>query len=897
MCMKVIEKNELRCNVLDSRINPILAYSLNKEYINLLPVTDVRHIANAFLVLGKSLCHLRNKRMEMAKAKGIVPSLVQLDDQKAALRVCSYLVIGIEAAAKIKDHYLTKLLVIQIYNTLVDFFQSQTQSPLLLHALVKCHVALTLIPANCLDGATRAVGSCISYQIALATVQVNEAALLHAVVNNDLVVMRRRWLTSTRTRVVPPVLLSEEELKTKEEQDKTIAEGGSVPEEELVKVPEAREETVVEVYEGEKEGEAVEEFFMTLGEYNERIAQNANKWKTLLGEYVQVATDGENVVNALTGKIDAVVQFWQNMASDPGAALDEIVNTGKQDNPRYLEFACKCIRRMLESDGWTEENDLVARLDSVEIDEEDKKEIDTSLESQSKELQNDVLERAVKRLQILDQVCAAAESGEPKESIKGKVVKALARNHSDDPSLRAVREGTITSPQKLAADSGEIKKERLKWLAELHYLQGSILFEKFKKQYQGGKCKVNANYFDIKQLDFERMKALLEDDDARQGKKEQSEEDTLLKEIVEAHARGCLYALSSGAKLVMHNIIVQLWNFLLHLQASPAIHKRLASWPQIVIISYCIVTMLAGEEKKEKRVRFKGETKEGQECTVLYANVISYSVQCLLMVEKWLSLADLCQRFNGRTKNEYGGFLLPFAIYAQTVLYTRSDQATNSKREELKARIEAFEKWSATKKKKSRAAMITGEIPPEEQEFIKDRTRLQAEIVRLETIQDFAFEDKHKSEETLALVKRDSSTAKEALTNCRKGLIDYAQKTCEILAEQRAKGSASSDVKRLLKVHLLITNKVVGAYKKTIEVLRERQENFMLVQALHELGNIYFAEQQLKEAEIQWSDSLDTVYQELYALTNFRAVVKKVPNLVAKFGMKPCLTSLVLLSK
>ncbi len=857
----------------------------------------MRHIANAFLILGKSLCHLRKRKHEAARAKGVVPSLVQLDEQKAALRVCSYLTVGIEAAARAKDYYLIKLTATQVYNTLVDFFQAQTQSPLLLHALLKCHVALTLVPNNVMDSATRAVASCISYQIAIATVQINEVPLLRAVVGNDLMVMRRRWMTRTKTRLIPPVPLTEEELKTKEEQDKTIAEGGSVPEEERIKQPEAQEETVVSLYEAEKEGESLDEFFLTLGEYNERAALNASKWKSLLTEYVQIATDGENAVNAITGKIDALVQFWQSVAADPAAALDELVNAGKEDNPRYLEFGCKCVRRMLENEGWTEENDLAAKIDSLEVDEEDKKEVESSLEAQAKELQNDVLERAVKRLQIVDQVCAAAVPEETKETLKEKVNKSLLRQHADNPAANLQgRENPAEAPPSELAE--EQHKEKMKWIAELQYLRGSILFEKFKKQYPSGKCKGNANYFDIKQLDFDRIKALLEDDDLRQAKKEQSEEDALLKDLAESHAKGCLYALNSGAKVVMHNIIVQLWNILLYVQASPAVHKRLGCWPQIVIISYCIVTMLGADQTRgEKRVHFKADAKDTKECTVLYANVIGYSVQCLLMVEKWLSLADLCQRFDARTRNEYGGYLLPFAIYAQGVLHVRSEQSTTAKRDELRARVEAFEKWAATKKKKSRAAMITGEIPPEEQEFIKDKTKLQAEIRRLEILQEYCAEDKGKSDETLALVKRDSSTAKEALTNCRKGLIDYAQKTCEILSELRAKGSGSSEVKRLQKVHQLITNKVVGAYKKTIEVLRERQENFMLVQALHELGNIYFAEQQLKEAETQWSDSLDTVYQELYVLTNFRSVVKKVPNLVAKFGMKPCLTSLVLLAK
>ena len=43
---------------------------------------------------------------------------------------------------------------------------------------------------------------------------------------------------------------------------------------------------------------------------------------------------------------------------------------------------------------------------------------------------------------------------------------------------------------------------------------------------------------------------------------------------------------------------------------------------------------------------------------------------------------------------------------------------------------------------------------------------------------------------------------------------------------------------------------VINNYKKCIEDLRKRQEKFMLIQALHELGNLLYADGQLGEAEI-----------------------------------------------
>jgi hypothetical protein len=53
---------------------------------------------------------------------------------------------------------------------------------------------------------------------------------------------------------------------------------------------------------------------------------------------------------------------------------------------------------------------------------------------------------------------------------------------------------------------------------------------------------------------------------------------------------------------------------------------------------------------------------------------------------------------------------------------------------------------------------------------------------------------------------------------------------------------------------------VIGHYKKCVELLRKRQEKFLLIQALHELGNLLYADGNLVEAEIQWNDCVDTIF-------------------------------------
>jgi hypothetical protein len=98
------------------------------------------------------------------------------------------------------------------------------------------------------------------------------------------------------------------------------------------------------------------------------------------------------------------------------------------------------------------------------------------------------------------------------------------------------------------------------------------------------------------------------------------------------------------------------------------------------------------------------------------ASFISFTIQSLMCVGKWESLVDISNRLNMATDNAYASQLLPFIIFAQTTLYEKAAAETQEKKRALDSRIQEFENWKLTnKKKKSRQAMITGEIPQEEQ--------------------------------------------------------------------------------------------------------------------------------------------------------------------------------------
>ena len=59
--------------------------------------------------------------------------------------------------------------------------------------------------------------------------------------------------------------------------------------------------------------------------------------------------------------------------------------------------------------------------------------------------------------------------------------------------------------------------------------------------------------------------------------------------------------------------------------------------------------------------------------------------------------------------------------------------------------------------------MLTGEIPPEEQEFLRDKQQLEKEIFRLDVIENVLLSDKQASDGLLENIKRDANNCVESL--------------------------------------------------------------------------------------------------------------------------------------
>ena len=115
--------------------------------------------------------------------------------------------------------------------------------------------------------------------------------------------------------------------------------------------------------------------------------------------------------------------------------------------------------------------------------------------------------------------------------------------------------------------------------------------------------------------------------------------------------------------------------------------------------------------------------------------------------------------------------------------------------------------------------------------------------------------------------------------------------------EEKKKGSTHFEIKSKRKGHKVFTTMVIGNYKKCVELLRKRQEKFLLIQVLHELGNLLYADGNLGEAETCWNDCVDTIFQRLYVVNQFRQIFDENPQLADAFGSQQVLIGGIVLTK
>ena len=79
---------------MDTRINPVLAFRLNFEYLQLISPTECKQLAEAFIILAKVSKIVKSDAQKRADAG----AELKVEKQKIEMKICNYLVIALDIA-------------------------------------------------------------------------------------------------------------------------------------------------------------------------------------------------------------------------------------------------------------------------------------------------------------------------------------------------------------------------------------------------------------------------------------------------------------------------------------------------------------------------------------------------------------------------------------------------------------------------------------------------------------------------------------------------------------------------------------------------------------------------------------------------------------------------------
>jgi hypothetical protein len=283
-----------------------------------------------------------------------------VEKQKIDMKVANFLCIALEISTYLNRPTLTKRVVAELFNHLVPYFAMAMRPAILLQVLLKCHQALRLVPSELIDANCRRIMGCLSFQVIKLGFETSEDKMLRRAMISELPIASRKWRKYAQYVQVRPELTPEEREK-QEEQQKRAELGAEIPESELIREPEAYEERLFKLDEFEDEGHALEEFMLSLMDFQDVVKAKTEKWKESVSQLQEQISDGEEVVAKLKETIAAKVEFWEQVRlTKPSAQLSALIQAraGGSANPRFLEFCCKCARRALETGDYTSFADL-----------------------------------------------------------------------------------------------------------------------------------------------------------------------------------------------------------------------------------------------------------------------------------------------------------------------------------------------------------------------------------------------------------------------------------------------------------------------------------------------------------------------------------------------------------
>lgn len=774
-CVERVLSHYLESNfashLLQSRLNLKKLYSAS--------ASELRHAVKSIIIYVNCmlLSESQKLKLKLLRDPAYRPLLV-LDKQQREHKMANLLILALELSVITQNPICIKSATHCIFNLIYKQFHMEANPTYLLHLITRTYFSLQAVPNELWDSGFRKVSAVIS---SLYFKYFLSASLVKLTTSVNLKLPLFRWTIENSAVLKEP---------------ETFA-----------------------LYEMSLQHSELQEISKAL---NEKMKESLQ------------LLPGEEVKAPSKKLLDDINEIWTGIKTTADCGFAKI-NSSYKDNPRYIEFMCKCLWGMID-----------------------------------KGTSADVV------FQNTSQVIPPSLPGLAEEI--SYIVAALEMDKT---------------PLTGFSEFPEDNKDLVLWASEWFLLQSSLLMVKKCPR----KVEETRGMFYIKTMDVGSL--------IKESLKPTDELEIVLAELM----RASKCAKKTCAWKQLENVANTLWNILNFTLPSPSSLINTSSWKYLVSISEDCLSLLEAQKVPEnsvlsrKHISFEMLADENPSEIPwfltrpdikinLFANIIGFSIQCLLVAEKWEYLQYLCFRMNIATQNYFAGTVLPFKIYAEKALFERAKNARISKEKDLEIRKENYEIWkNTTKKRKSRQAMITGEVPKEQLEFEKDCAEIEKSIEEKQGIERELLRKINESEVSLDDIKKGASNAEESLMQSRKLMEQYGKEARNLQLEPM--DSALKVKKRAQKV---FANMVLSNYRKTVELLRKRQEKWLLTQALNELGDLCFSEGNLEEAESSWNDSIDTVFQSLYLLQNFRKVFnlgddnnwRTEENLAEKYSLKGC---------
>ena len=187
LCQQFIIKNEFKYSHLDTNINPILAYRLDKDYLSRISMIEGKQLAEAFIILARVSKLVRGEVQRRADHCEL-----QVEKQKVDMKIANFLCLALEISTYLNRPSLTKRVVAELFNHLTPYFTMKTRPQILLQVLLKCHQSLRLVPQELVDANSRRILGCLSYQVVKLGFETSEDQMLRRAIISELSISFRK---------------------------------------------------------------------------------------------------------------------------------------------------------------------------------------------------------------------------------------------------------------------------------------------------------------------------------------------------------------------------------------------------------------------------------------------------------------------------------------------------------------------------------------------------------------------------------------------------------------------------------------------------------------------------------------------------------------------------------